>query len=68
MKKKSSNTAEDINYLNHFEMFLLTEKRVAKNTFDAYKRDISQFFQFLANEKKKIKVCGKPQLKKLKLF
>lgn len=30
-----------------FETYLLTERRVAKNTFDAYMRDLKQFFIFL---------------------
>lgn len=31
----------------HFESYLLTEKRVAKNTCDAYRRDLAQFFDFI---------------------
>ena len=33
--------------LSKFEAYLLTEKRVSDNTFGAYKRDISQFIEFL---------------------
>jgi len=33
-----------------FEAYLLTEKRVAQNTFDAYKRDLNQFASFLKRE------------------
>jgi len=55
---------EDLHYLTHFEMFLLTEKRVAQNTFAAYNKDIEQFLDFLKSEKKNLTKCGKPQLKK----
>lgn len=34
-------------YQTHFEAYLLTEKRVSKNTFDAYKRDIEQLIRYL---------------------
>ncbi len=34
-------------YSNDFERYLLTERRVSQNTFDAYKRDILQFADFL---------------------
>lgn len=54
----------DGHYLTHFEMFLLTEKRVSQNTFSAYQRDIKQFLQFLQTNKQTLKKCGKPQLKK----
>ena len=53
------------NYITKFESYLLTEKRVAKNTFDAYRRDLEQFFTFLTSEKLLIK---KVALKDLKLF
>ncbi len=33
--------------LTKFEAYLLTERRVSLNTFDAYKRDLEQFFIFL---------------------
>ena len=33
--------------LTSFERYLLTEKHVAKNTYDAYMRDLKQFFLFL---------------------
>jgi len=51
-------------YLTHFEMFLLTEKRISQNTFSAYRKDIEQFLKFLDKNKKTLKGCGKPQLKK----
>ncbi len=34
-----------------FESYILTEKRVAQNTFIAYKQDLQQFVQFIAREK-----------------
>lgn len=37
----------DEQYLTHFEMFLLTEKRVSKNTFSAYKQDLQQLMVYL---------------------
>ncbi len=48
-----------------FEAYLLTERRVAQNTFSAYKKDIEQFFVYL--EKKKI-VLEKAELVDLKSF
>lgn len=33
-----------------FQAYLLTEKRVAHNTFEAYRRDIGQFIDFLTRE------------------
>lgn len=37
--------------LNKFTTYLLTEKRVSNNTFDAYKRDIKQFVDWLLKSK-----------------
>lgn len=34
-------------YINDFERYLLTEKRVAKNTFDAYRRDLIQLIDYM---------------------
>ena len=34
-----------------FEAYLLTERRVAKNTFQAYKQDLAQFITFLTQYK-----------------
>jgi integrase/recombinase XerD len=34
-------------YFTKFESYLLTEKRVAKNTFDAYRKDLEQFALYL---------------------
>lgn len=45
-----------------FHAYLLTEKRVALNTFLAYKRDIEQFDKFLISEKIKISVITKRHL------
>lgn len=53
------------NYIAHFESFLLTEKRVANNTFLAYKKDIDQLLEFLKQEKKTLKTCTLVNLKKL---
>lgn len=33
--------------VTRFEAYLLTEKRVSPNTFDAYQRDLAQFLGFL---------------------
>lgn len=41
-------------YQTHFEAYLLTEKRVSKNTFDAYKRDIEQLMSYLETQKLEI--------------
>ena len=43
-----SELQSDGQYLAHFDTYLLTEKRVAENTFLAYKRDIKQLIIFLA--------------------
>ena len=53
----------DLDYLTNFEMFLLSEKRVSKNTFSAYKKDIEQLLEFLKNEKTNLKSCDKNHLK-----
>lgn len=37
-------------YVTAFETYLLTEKRVAKNTFAAYKKDIAQLVEFLGEQ------------------
>ncbi|MCX5922004.1 MAG: tyrosine-type recombinase/integrase [Candidatus Dependentiae bacterium] len=37
--------------ITKFHTYLLTEKRVASNTFSAYKRDIDQFMTYLASRK-----------------
>ncbi len=43
--------SENKNFLAHFETFLLTERRVSRNTFWAYKRDVEQLIGFLGKEK-----------------
>lgn len=42
---------KDKDLLIRFESYLLTEKRVAKNTFDAYRRDLEQLFVFFKKNK-----------------
>ncbi|MCK4265148.1 tyrosine recombinase [Candidatus Babeliales bacterium] len=56
----SSNT----NFLAHFESHLLAEKRVAQNTFAAYKKDIDQLVEFLCAKKVEIRSCKTDDLKK----
>lgn len=41
-------------YITNFLSFLLTEQRVAHNTYDAYKRDIKQLEEFAQQEQKSI--------------
>ncbi|MFH1644088.1 MAG: tyrosine-type recombinase/integrase [bacterium] len=53
------------NFLAHFETYLLAEKRVSKNTFLAYKKDVDQFLDFLKKEKQTIKTGTIDTLKKL---
>ena len=42
------------NWFVHFESHLLTERRVASNTFNAYKSDLEQFAQFLRTTNKEL--------------
>lgn len=51
-----------IDYEAQFHAFLLTEKRVSQNTFQAYRRDIEQFFNFLKSKKIVLNRCRKNQL------
>lgn len=51
-------------YQTHFEAYLLTEKRVSKNTFDAYKRDIEQLITYLNNQQLEIEQIKEMDLKK----
>lgn len=37
-------------FVNHFHVYLLTEKRVADNTFAAYRQDVDQLIRFLDDE------------------
>lgn len=43
--------------------YLLTEKRVSANTFDAYKRDIQQFSDWLEKKKMRLEQITLPELK-----
>lgn len=48
-----------------FEAYLLTEKRVAQNTFSAYKRDVYQFADYIKQEQKvALKKVTREHLKK----
>jgi integrase/recombinase XerD len=51
-------------YFTHFELFLLTEKRVAKNTLVAYRKDVSQFLLYITDQKQTLKNCSNGHLKK----
>lgn len=53
----------DAQYQTQFETYLLVEKRVSVNTFDAYKRDIVQFLAYLQREEKSVATCGETDLK-----
>ena len=43
--------SELVRLQTRFETYLLTEKRVAENTFGAYKRDLEQFVAFTDRKK-----------------
>lgn len=49
--------------LTNFYAYLLAEKRVAANTFSAYKRDIEQFTGYLADNKIDLPTMKREQLK-----
>ena len=51
------------NYKDDFERYLLTEKRVSANTFDAYTRDLTQFIQFLERSEYEIDMISTKELK-----
>ena len=51
-------------FFTSFSTFLLTEKRVSKNTFLAYSRDIEQLLNFFKSKKLTIKNCNKNDIKK----
>jgi integrase/recombinase XerD len=57
-------------FFEHFQSYLLTEKRVSQNTFLAYKRDVFQFLLYLEKKKLTFIQCKKNNLimflKKLK--
>ncbi|MEX0672434.1 MAG: tyrosine recombinase [Candidatus Babeliales bacterium] len=48
---------------DQFESYLLTEKRVSKNTFDAYCNDLEQLQNYLSEQKKTLKKIGSKELK-----
>ncbi len=50
-------------YSNDFDRYLLTERRVSQNTFDAYKRDIAQFHDFIKRHQYNINVISIKELK-----
>lgn len=50
-------------YKEDFERYLLTEKRVAHNTFDAYKRDIQQLYDFLERHSYQLQTITHVELK-----
>ena len=63
IKKKEEGGASTLNEaLVLFDTYLLTEKRVAKNSFSAYKSDLEQFFQFLSLIKVPLENCNKKNL------
>jgi integrase/recombinase XerD len=57
------NQFDDDNLFTSYSTFLLTEKRVSKNTFSAYKNDIEQLLEFLKSKKLKLQTCNKNHLK-----
>ena len=50
-------------YEHDFERYLLTEKRVSHNTFDAYKRDLHQFVEFIERHAYDITLITEKELK-----
>ena len=50
-------------WITAFETHLVTEKRVANNTFLDYKRDIDQFQAFLHTRKQSLESCTKAHIK-----
>jgi integrase/recombinase XerD len=50
-------------YLANFEAFLVSEKRVARNTFLAYKKDIVQLIEHLEEQKETVGTCVSKHLK-----
>ncbi len=55
--------SEAVDYLAQFEAYLLTEKRVAENTFLAYVRDVRQLSQYLVGRRTDVGVCKKEHLR-----
>ncbi|MBD3231173.1 tyrosine recombinase [Candidatus Dependentiae bacterium] len=58
----------DEKYLTFFQTYLLTEKRLTKNTLQAYKKDIEQLINFFNSNKIKVATCNKVNLKKFLRF
>lgn len=54
--------SSDAHLIEQFHMHLLAEKRVAQNTFLAYKRDIEQLASYLKKQKKSLAQCEKKTL------
>jgi integrase/recombinase XerD len=52
----------------YFEAYLMTEKRAARNTIDAYMRDITQFIQFLEQNNYEILTLDLKELKEFLSF
>ena len=59
-----SDRLNDDHFFTSFTTFLLTEKRVSKNTFLAYRRDIEQLLNFFKDKKLTIKSCNQNDIKK----
>ncbi len=59
-----SDRLNDDHFFTLFTTFLLTEKRVSKNTFLAYRRDIEQLLNFFKDKKLTIKSCNQNDIKK----
>lgn len=60
---------EDSDYLlTLFLTYILTEKRVANNTYQAYKNDLESLLNFLKKNKVSIRACAKKDLKKFLKF
>jgi integrase/recombinase XerD len=53
----------DAQYITAFETHLLTERRVARNTFEAYQSDINQFMTYLADKEETLVSASVPDLK-----
>ena len=51
-------------YQTKFEAYLLTEKRVSKNTFLSYQKDLEQFVQFLIRNSFDLEIITGDELKK----
>src|SRR5579859_6544641 len=51
-------------FVTKFEAYLLTEKRVAYNTFAAYKRDIAQYVEYLTKSSVELEKAQVEDIKK----